>query len=78
MPEYNREAAREYRVRRTGLKAPSSNWADIECPFCVTESRAYIWSLHGGGKKCINRKCGAMHNGYGTTSPVKGREEIGR
>jgi hypothetical protein len=76
MPEYNQQKARSYRVTRSGLKAPSSNWVDIECPFCGTESRAYVWSLSGGGKKCVNRKCGAMHTSYGDTIPLVGREEM--
>ncbi len=69
--EYDYDAAREYAVVGSGLKAPSSNWVDIKCPFCGTTSRAFIWSLSGGGKKCVNKKCGAKHNSTGSTSPVK-------
>lgn len=72
MADYDDAAARDFRVTRSGLKAPSSNWVDIECPFCGTESRAYVWSLSGGGKKCTNRKCGAKHTSWGQSLPVKG------
>ena len=37
----------------------------IDCPFCHTEVKAYLWSLSGGGKRCPG--CGAKHNAYGTT-----------
>lgn len=26
------------------------------CPFCRTENKVYVWSLSGGGKRCINCK----------------------
>lgn len=66
--QYDLENAREYSVVRRGLKAPSSNWSDIRCPFCKTITRAYHWSLAGGGKKCIG--CGAKHFYFGTTAQV--------
>lgn len=44
---------------------------EIVCPHCGTQSRAYIWSLSGGGKKCENRACGAMHTSTGLSYPVK-------
>lgn len=55
-------------VVRVGLKAPSSNWSDIKCGLCGTVSRAYWWSLSGGGKKCEG--CGAIHNSALMTAPV--------
>ena len=69
--EYDHEAAREYTVVREGCKYPSSTWWDIRCPFCQTISRAYRWSLYGGGKLCEAKSCRAKHNGYGTTIPRK-------
>lgn len=66
--QYDYDKARPYKVKRSGLKAPSSNWSDIQCPFCEREVRAYWWSLSGGGKKCL---CGAKHDSMGMTSPRK-------
>lgn len=43
---------------------------DIDCPFCGTTTRAFVWSLAGGGKKC---KCGALHTRLGTHPP---KEEL--
>lgn len=37
----------------------------IRCPFCGTVTKAYVWSLTGGGKKCPG--CGAIHTGHGMT-----------
>jgi hypothetical protein len=64
---YDTAVSRRYTVVSQGLKAPSSNWSDIRCPFCKATVRAYHWSLYGGGKKC---SCGAKHDGYGNTSPI--------
>lgn len=67
--DYDRDNARPYKVMRTGLKPPSSNYSDIKCPFCEREVRAYWWSIAGGGKKCI---CGAKHDSRGMTAqPIK-------
>lgn len=46
----------------------------IECPFCKTRFWAYVWSISGGGKKCENKSCGAMHTSFGHAWPVAGRE----
>ncbi len=70
MTDYDTKAAREYRVVRTGLKPPSSNYSVIRCPFCQTEVRAYWWSIAGGGKKC---DCGAKHDQWGNTAPPTGK-----
>lgn len=32
----------------------------IKCPFCCEETRAYIWSLNGSGKRCENDSCKAI------------------
>lgn len=29
----------------------------LVCPFCGSEVEAYVWSLHGSGKKC---PCGVL------------------
>jgi hypothetical protein len=69
MTDYDWANARPYKVKRTGIKAPSSNWSDIECPFCGQEVRAYWWSISGGGKRCL---CGAKHNSAGMTAqPIR-------
>lgn len=73
---YDHTNAKPYRVTRTGLKAPSSNWSDIECPFCQTVVRAYWWSLSGSGKKCTG--CGALHGSSGMTSQPVTKKESAR
>ena len=30
----------------------------VGCGFCLTSHEVYIWSFHGGGKRCSN--CGAL------------------
>jgi hypothetical protein len=40
----------------------------LDCPFCGTTCRVYIWSLAGGGKKCPG--CGAVHGGRWTTKKI--------
>lgn len=46
----------------------------IECPFCLSTFWAYVWSISGGGKKCENKACGAIHGSMGAAYPVAGRE----
>ena len=41
----------------------------IECPFCNSHFWAFVWSLRGSGKKCVN--CGALHSGWGVAFPTK-------
>jgi hypothetical protein len=75
---YNRSenAMRRHKVIATGgYTGLGKRYEDIECPFCGTVSRAFVWSLCGGGKVCINRKCGAKHRNGGITMPRLGREE---
>lgn len=31
----------------------------VTCPFCGTDTQAYLWSLAGSGKRC---ECGAVHH----------------
>lgn len=56
---YDETRARVGKVLRTGLKPPSSNYSICRCPFCQGETKAFWWSLAGGGKKC---SCGAKYN----------------
>lgn len=35
----------------------------ITCGWCGAETKAYVWSLAGGGKKCD--ECPAVHNSIG-------------
>lgn len=37
------------------------SYTNVTCPFCDWETRAYLWSLAGSGKKCANPNCGAVH-----------------
>lgn len=69
MPEYDHDKAKKGLVLRTGLKPPSSNYSICRCPFCQQETRAYWWSLAGGGKKC---GCGAKYYSSLMYSPPKG------
>ena len=55
-----------------GLSKHGKSTALIECPYCKTEVTAYIWSLHGTGKKCP--ECGAIHNGFGLTRSKDSKE----
>ena len=32
----------------------------VECPFCGTRNIVYLWSFHGGGKRCVNPRCRAF------------------
>jgi hypothetical protein len=36
-----------------------ASYCYIWCPWCKSKTRAYIWSLSGGGKRCDG--CGVMH-----------------
>ncbi len=38
----------------------------IECPFCKTKVKAYVWSLAGSGKKCHG--CGAQFASFGNAT----------
>ena len=75
MVDYNRSenARREFKVLRkqTGI---GKTKVEIECPFCGTHFWAYVWSISGGGKKCENKRCGAMHTSSGIAYPVSGKE----
>lgn len=77
--EYNRSpnAVRDYAVvRQGGFSGLGQRWAEIRCPFCGTVSRAFIWSISGGGKCCENKRCGAKHSSTGQTIPRVGREDM--
>lgn len=37
----------------------ATSYCYIWCPWCGAKSKAYIWSLSGGGKRCDG--CGVMH-----------------
>lgn len=50
---------------RTGaVSSFGKSYTFITCPFCGEETKAFLWSLAGSGKKCT---CGVIHTGYGTT-----------
>lgn len=77
--EYNRSpnAQRDFTVvAQGGYVGLGKRYADVRCPFCGTVSRAFIWSLSGGGKVCVNKRCGAKHGSTGQTSPRVGREDM--
>lgn len=56
---------RTFTVHRTGLEYPSSIIWYFRCPWCDHEIKAYLWSLAGGGKRCL---CGAI---FGSTGGYK-------
>jgi hypothetical protein len=70
MSEYDPTRAEAVAIVRRGMKRPSSLWSDLKCPFCKTVTRAYHWSLAGGGKKCA---CGAKFDYYGNAVPPLGK-----
>ena len=41
----------------------------VTCPWCGEESEVYVWSFHGGGKRC---HCGAKMFPWAATKPPKG------
>lgn len=53
---------RRFTVFRRDLEPPSSIVLFVDCPFCGDEVKAYLWSLSGGGKRCL---CGAMLSSRG-------------
>lgn len=59
---------REYTVKREGLERPSHVIWYFDCPFCGNEIKAYLWSLSGGGKRCL---CGAI---FGSRRAYKMKE----
>ncbi len=69
MPNYDMEKAKPFTVLRRISESGRSRIL-IECPFCETETWAYIWSLSGGGKKCPKKKCGAIHHAISGTWPI--------
>lgn len=66
-----KEQQREMRENKRYNYTPQPNGRSyyyIVCPYCEATTKAYIWSLHGGGKKC---NCGALHSTFGTFEPKK-------
>lgn len=57
---------RTYTVKRTDISFGRTSVV-FDCPFCGLETRAYIWSLAGSGKRC---PCGAKHSWLGQTSAL--------
>ena len=43
----------------------------IDCPFCRTDVETFVWSLAGGGKRCINQGCLAYFSNYGNAYRIK-------
>lgn len=68
--KYDHDNPRDIRIIKQGMDPPSSRWSDMVCPFCGHISRAYHWSLAGGGKKCENRACGAKFDITAQAVPV--------
>lgn len=62
----------EYRKLSESMEHPSSVVWYIECPFCLAEVKAYLWSLCGGGKRC---GCGALMGSLGTAYKMPARHD---
>ena len=73
--DYNRSenARREFKTLRRRSEMGKSRVL-IECPFCLTQFWAYVWSISGGGKKCPN--CGSIHTSFGVAYPIEGNESL--
>jgi hypothetical protein len=57
---------REFRVvGKGGFSGLGRRWIMIRCPFCSWESKAFVWSLSGSGKRCENRACRALFGSMG-------------
>lgn len=52
-------------TRTTNYPEFGRSYLYITCPFCEEQTRAYIWSLAGSGKRCDG--CGALHTWKGVT-----------
>lgn len=61
---------RYFEVHDSGLEHRSSNVIYLFCPFCDREIKAYLWSLHGSGKRC---ECGAIFNSLGMAQHWRNR-----
>ena len=70
MAEYDDKLAEKGEVLSTGLKAPSSNFSIVKCPFCKQSVKAFWWSLAGSGKKC---GCGAKFHSNVMFKPPVGK-----
>ena len=58
---------------RPGASEMGRSYIYIRCPFCEAETKAYIWSLAGSGKKCQN--CNAIHRWHRNVSQIKGKSQ---
>jgi len=55
---------RKFQVHTQYVERPSSIVWEFACPWCGDDVKAYLWSMSGGGKRCL---CGAIFSscGYG-------------
>lgn len=67
-------AQRPYEVTRSGCEGTGRTWAWLKCPFCQLETKAYVWSLAGGGRLCQTKSCRAKFTSFGMCYPAEGRE----
>lgn len=66
-PECERREYRGINYR----SAMGKSTVDIICPFCNSQTVAYIWSLSGGGKRCT---CGALFGSRGVAYKLHGQQ----
>lgn len=69
-------ATREFTVSGRRCDSSGRTRVLINCPFCRSQSWAYVWSLSGSGKRCEHKACGAMFTSLGQAHPVEGREHL--
>jgi hypothetical protein len=55
---------RKPHVRTSTYSEFGRSYVFIMCPYCGEETKAFVWSLAGSGKKC---PCGALHVNSGVT-----------
>lgn len=53
---------REFTVDSQYVERPSSVVWEFVCPWCGDSVKAYLWSMSGGGKRCL---CGAIFSSRG-------------
>lgn len=69
---YDSSLARKHeQFNKVSRSAAGQSTIDIRCPFCNMITTAHIWSLAGGGRRCRNETCGAIHHYRDHSWPLK-------
>ncbi len=64
--------SRPYTIHAEIAEPNGRSFIRFVCPFCGERIKAYVWSLHGGGKRCPRCRAyfGAFGKGYRDLVPV--------